>query len=87
MINGLKLKIKQKCDIRNNLKIRLDLIRGDIKPDCYYTCKWAEKYKNLSKVELDLERFIVLIRLNDITKEINVMGKAVLILRGGKWSI
>lgn len=86
IISEIKVKTKTLKDRRKNVRKLIDCFKGNIEPDCYFLCKNFNNYKN-SDYQVQAHWYAKLcVEYLDLTKEIDTMGKAILFLRGNKWS-
>ena len=87
MIEKLKSISRSRSDILKNLHIRLEVLKGNHKLDCFYSCKWYSVYLKMSEVERLIELSNLCVAIIDIKYEINCIGKVILLIRGNNWRI
>lgn len=75
-------------DKRNNLKYKLNIVRGDVFPECSYGCSYYASIKDLAPFDLKYtEPYRLSLEIWSIEEDLKMFGKVILKLRGGKWNI
>ena len=86
IISEIKVKTRTLKDRRKNVRKLIDCFKGKIDPDCYYSCRNFNEYIS-SDYSTQVHWYAKLcLEYSDLTTEINILGRAILLLRGNKWS-
>lgn len=86
----LKLKEQTRSlkDKRKNLKYKLNIILGNVSPECSYGCSYYANIKDLAPFDLKYtEPCRLSLEIWSIEEDLKMFGKVILKLRGGKWKI
>jgi hypothetical protein len=86
-IKAINRKIRSLSDVRKNYIIRCKIIRGEIEPSCFYSCKFFIRYKNWGSKRKHQEQIMLEKTILSLTLTINCFGNEILKLRGGKWHV
>lgn len=86
LISEIKLKTKSLKDKRKNILKLIKCFEGGLEPDCPYTCKRYDIYKEFDDHWKEVALRVSKNECEDLTKQIDIIGKSILELRENKWS-
>lgn len=86
LISEIKLKTKSLKDKRKNILKLIECFEGKLEPDCPYTYNRYEIYKDFDDHWKEVALRVSESECEELTKQIDIIGKSILELRGNKWN-